>query len=196
MPEVEPRIVDIFQQIVAVDDDMRAASKSRCARCRASLFGGLPHRDQGDAQDIPIFTMNGALAGVCLWKAAGTTTCSTIHSRTPNPSPISKNITGLIQLTRPDLLVWRERAQHAAQVEQHGCVYGRLVRRDHGNGGLDARLRQLFLRLCQQREAAGSSDAQGDGAENGLLGDSSGAKSVTMWMQSTKQTTLPVNSAC
>ena len=62
LPAVEPRIVDIFQQIVAVDDDMRERLKvdvrdvaPRSSAPSASISRKCPV--------IPISTMNGASAG-------------------------------------------------------------------------------------------------------------------------------------
>jgi uroporphyrinogen decarboxylase len=126
LPEVQPNIVDIFQQIVAVDDDMRERLQCdvRDVAPRSSATFQIVVKD-----DLPGYTHFYDEWGIG-WKMpkeggfyydmfhhplAGNITRSDID-RYPWPDPTDPaRFSGL-----------RERARHAAEVEQQGVILGGL----------------------------------------------------------------------
>ena len=46
LPEVDPKIMDIFQQIVVIDDDVHGKAGLRHAQCSAALLSHLQNRNQ------------------------------------------------------------------------------------------------------------------------------------------------------
>ena len=125
-PEVEPNIVDIFQQIVAVDEDVRNALKCdvRDVAPRSSAsFQIVVHDDMADytyfydewgiGWKMP--KVGGMYYDMFNHPLAGDITKADIeHFKWPDPTDPAR-FTGL-----------HERAKHAAEVEQQGVILGGL----------------------------------------------------------------------
>ena len=125
MPPVEPRIVDIFQQIVAVDDDMRECLKvdvrdvaprsSAAFHIEIKVMPGYTYfyDDWGIGWRMP---MEGG------W----------YYDMFDHPLKDAQSIADIEKYNWPDpvdparFVGMRERAQHAAQVEQHAVFMGGL----------------------------------------------------------------------
>jgi uroporphyrinogen decarboxylase len=125
MPEVEPRIVDIFQQIVAVDDDLRERLKVdvRDVAPRSSAAFRI------DIKEMPGYTYFYDEWGIG-WrkpKEAGW-----YYDMFDHPLKDAQTIADIENYNWPNpidparFIGMAERAQHAAHIEQHGVFIGGL----------------------------------------------------------------------
>lgn len=125
LPEVEPRIVDIFQQIVAVDDDMRERLKVdvRDVAPRSSAAFHI------DIKEMPGYTYFYDEWGIG-WRMP--VDGGWYYDMFDHPLKDAQSIAEIEKYPWPDpadparFAGMKERAKHAATVEQHGVFMGGL----------------------------------------------------------------------